>query len=435
MNPSPRSIYGWNQSFVHVLSGSIRHSVIAAKKLRTKQTFVLGAGASFGATAHLAVPCPMVSQVISAAARIGLLDGHYAAESNKQLKNRLARSGAEFGRLKKLGLTLPEGGHLALLKEFINEQFGIKERDLTESPIDFELLMGLADAELLGWHAHHRSRGEIPLLPTDGDRLEQQVHLTLCGSLIHTTADLRCPLHQALSERLAVGDTIVSFNYDLLMDRALLANGRWSQEDGYGLDFYRMGIREGADVRWRAPARTMSRVELLKPHGSINWLHCRTPAEALIKARLHGANTPQCEKLFCLTDMHREFPEDHPVYEWCERYEHEEDNIIFGLYSLIVPPIASKPYRELERHLGSVWARAFEALVLETTDLYVIGYSLRADDIRSRWLFRKVAQESELLRTVHVIGPDANVVRRAQEIFHNREVRHTAESLKEFVEA
>jgi hypothetical protein len=85
-------------------------------------------------------------------------------------------------------------------------------------------------------------------------------------------ADQVCTWHDRIAYAMRKGDTIVSFNYDVLIDEALtrLANGIWKADPGYGIS-----ASEGAN-EWSAP-RTPGAfprkeyLRLLKPHGSLNW--------------------------------------------------------------------------------------------------------------------------------------------------------------------
>lgn len=55
------------------------------------------------------------------------------------------------------------------------------------------------------------------------------------------------------------GDVVVTFNYDVSLDRELRRAGRWEIRDGYGFDI-------------PIDAIPRSRVKLLKLHGSTNWI-------------------------------------------------------------------------------------------------------------------------------------------------------------------
>ena len=78
----------------------------------------------------------------------------------------------------------------------------------------------------------------------------------------------RTNLYARLVSQLDAGDTILTLNYDTLLDSALVDAG-WDPANGYGL------IGGSGKVRWtrtkpKASAR-LAGVKLLKLHGSLNW--------------------------------------------------------------------------------------------------------------------------------------------------------------------
>jgi hypothetical protein len=73
----------------------------------------------------------------------------------------------------------------------------------------------------------------------------------------------------------------VSFNYDLALDRAieLASDGQWQPQGGYGFDFPFFTI-DGSQACWTACLpRSCRRIQILKPHGSLNWLRRRSRAQ------------------------------------------------------------------------------------------------------------------------------------------------------------
>ena len=80
-----------------------------------------------------------------------------------------------------------------------------------------------------------------------------------------------CRWHERIGASLRVGDAVLSFNYDTLIDRALRSVGgkRWVPDVSYGFT-----MTEGSDL-WSPPRRPGAPVKrpilLLKPHGSLNW--------------------------------------------------------------------------------------------------------------------------------------------------------------------
>lgn len=82
-----------------------------------------------------------------------------------------------------------------------------------------------------------------------------------------------CSYHAALVSALKPKDTVISFNYDCLIDHALRTSGakKWSARYGYG--FPNPARVEGTEP-WNAedpPTQQSKTVNLLKLHGSLNW--------------------------------------------------------------------------------------------------------------------------------------------------------------------
>lgn len=80
-----------------------------------------------------------------------------------------------------------------------------------------------------------------------------------------------CLWHQRIAAALRTGDSVLSFNYDTVIDRALRSVGgkRWAPETAYGFR-----VTSGVAL-WAPPPSPGPAVKhpvlLLKPHGSLNW--------------------------------------------------------------------------------------------------------------------------------------------------------------------
>jgi len=73
-----------------------------------------------------------------------------------------------------------------------------------------------------------------------------------------------CPFHEFMVRSwLQKGDTIISFNYDLIIDMTLKKYRSWNEITGYGF--------RDAELRRFFDKEKNSDVLLLKPHGSLNW--------------------------------------------------------------------------------------------------------------------------------------------------------------------
>jgi hypothetical protein len=163
------------------------------------------------------------------------------------------------------------------------------------------------------------------------------------------------------------GDSIISFNYDVALDPQLKRAGLWKLGDGYGFEV------EGFE--------TGSQVDLLKLHGSINWL-----------ASLFGGMT-----LGPFAVQRDRGMGDRPVF--CDLeigflgYENYSDAKFSragtaGLVLLILPTACKKFYfetnlgRQWEGFWNSLWNRAANALA-GSKRIVICGYSLLPVDKRA----------------------------------------------------
>jgi len=154
----------------------------------------------------------------------------------------------------------------------------------------------------------------------------------------------QCSYHQELAGLLRPGDTIISFNYDTVIDRALVQVGgrRWRHPERYGVPV--MGdsdVWEGSGGRGR-PYEVP--VRLLKLHGSTHWDRWDETKSAVVLSR--------------------------------------DD---YGLANpLIVPPAWNKGMAE-EAPFPLLWKAARRALH-QARALVLIGYSLPSTDLLFRAL-------------------------------------------------
>lgn len=197
-------------------------------------------------------------------------------------------------------------------------------------------------------------------------------HLFLEDSGAHR----RCEYHESLAKALNAADTVISFNYDCLMDSALAAHsgGSWSATDGYGLNIV-SGAQHWDSKRPRRGKRPAQPIRLLKLHGSLNWDR---------SAPISGA-APGSIGL-------RQDP-----YEVTARNRDE-----------IVPPVWAKTiggdavFREL-------WKEARRVLPTGPV-LVVVGYSVPPTDLLSQALIRVASAErakNQKLSHLIVVNPDA----------------------------
>ena len=174
-------------------------------------------------------------------------------------------------------------------------------------------------------------------------------------------------------ENLREGDTIITFNWDLTMERAL--------EDYPG---------DPGFVYTYSREREEKQFALLKPHGSIDWFEQQAIRKLVSERKVGKLDDELCY---------------YPRFNGAEHPKLEE------VPPVIVPPVALKEF-EFD-FLNRTWRFVYRA-VSDATELHIIGYSLPREDQFARLVFRR-AIRNNILRArkrkerpakVIVINPD-----------------------------
>lgn len=180
---------------------------------------------------------------------------------------------------------------------------------------------------------------------------------------------------------------VLTFNYDVLADRALLQGARqglwnWSHEDGYGFR-----------PKNQPTPKQRSDIGLHKLHGSMNW-YIRTPGRTRTNAYKKDSS------------VYVPTPASNPnAQPWQKRQFHlgHSKNKIFPL---MVPPVYEKG-SQIIGVLQHVWDNAAKAL-REATLVIVWGYSLPQTDYHSGFLFAQCARRAKF--RLIAINPDRNAL-------------------------
>jgi hypothetical protein len=168
------------------------------------------------------------------------------------------------------------------------------------------------------------------------------------------------------TEALTPGDAVITFNYDLAVDRELKRSDKWSIGDGYGFS---------------VPPFGNSLCKLFKLHGSTNW-----SGELFHGARgFFQSNSPPLGYRPVIQSSEFEYL----GYENGSDPECHSASVRLG--TIIMPTenkkffIESSAGRQLEEFWDSIWSRAAAAL-RNSSEVYLIGYSLPKYDTRAREL-------------------------------------------------
>ena len=208
----------------------------------------------------------------------------------------------------------------------------------------------------------------------------------------------QCDNHIALARVLSHNDSILTFNYDWLMDMTLRDTRPdiWNPRIAYGVDAYVRGTKGKGTVFWAGNSPDRRRKEypepsirLLKLHGSMNWYPIPSDRQP-IRLRLR------------------------------QRWWHQNGLLRFE----IAPPEWNKPIRS--GVYLKVWRHARKAL-RESRAVAFIGYSLPATDLPAKALFMVDAgrQGTPNLDLIVIVNPDPEARRRIRQVLSQRTTHKT----------
>jgi hypothetical protein len=183
-----------------------------------------------------------------------------------------------------------------------------------------------------------------------------------------------CEHHERVASAVYSGDTFVSFNYDCLLDRALVrqARRRWIPAKSYGFDI-------GGDIdSWqdhggtgRHPTRPLT---LLKPHGSLNWRRAGNSRMVLRS----------------------------------DEFTHDgEDDLA------IVPPLWQKSFEE--EPYKSIWVYTRQVLA-KSRALFIVGYSMPETDMYTQAALRMDVTDLQFLC---IVNPDEQARKRIRSVLRS----------------
>lgn len=205
-------------------------------------------------------------------------------------------------------------------------------------------------------------------------------------------------------EHLGEDDSVMTFNYDLVVERALFQRGLWNPEDGYGFSFEKFPeVGSGQDF--------VTKVPIFKLHGSLNWTG-------------YGFGQPKAEQVFFYDD-------GSPIFA--------------GYLKDDTPPLSREVYQG--KHGGiwmmpsfvkefavpeflTVWDHAAKAL-RGAERIVIVGYSLPEADSAACVL---LGTNGPAARRVTLVNPSAGELREKYERITGNKSIETCRSIEEFLE-
>ncbi|MGL5829080.1 MAG: hypothetical protein ACRC0L_05865 [Angustibacter sp.] len=205
---------------------------------------------------------------------------------------------------------------------------------------------------------------------------------------------------------------VVSFNYDLLVERSIRQLGILATyEDLYGTSFINRRM-QGAVLAHDFPRTSV--LTLRKLHGSINWSY-------------GGPDSPTTERI-AITNADSAWSAEEPNLPnaGLGRYRHLFDDVV----PLVVPPTGTKAAYYGNRSVRAQWQQSFDAL--KVADLVVlIGYSFPDSDLATRHFFSTANLDCRVV----VVNPDDQVADTVNSLAPHSEVRKFAgpDAVRSFV--
>ena len=212
------------------------------------------------------------------------------------------------------------------------------------------------------------------------------VHTT-CKSKDKHLSPVKSNSHSAILMKLKAGDSILTFNYDMLIEESFKTADLWTPVSGYGMSVH--GVTNEWCKNWlsrhQITTKRRTRVQLLKLHGSVHWAQYKTGGVKL-KDRPFVVRT-------------------------------RKKATVFETVSILPPGLNKRidknPYKRL-------WRNA--RLTLEKCKtIVIIGYSLPDADLLAKALFQEVVRlrraRKHYLKELHLADPKDSVKQRFVDLF------------------
>ncbi len=261
---------------------------------------------------------------------------------------------------------------LEQLEKFLTQQFGLPETGRTDSDFpQLPLLLSLLDTAI---DREHGFGGKWPVekLRIIRKEAEYAVFKSIADALRRgrsTGADLHERLFEWIWQRTGQQPVVISLNYDLLADQALIAM------EGGGFPDYVCEI----DTDGYTEARRWGR--LLKIHGSMNWVYCGACDRLEIGIDKHG----ETHKI-ALSLAAQVVQNSHDLQEYYQDRKARCPRCHGPFRPVMITPTHLKDYRN--PHIAALWYRA-ERELQECTRVIFIGYSLPWDDVDVIYLLKR----------------------------------------------
>jgi hypothetical protein len=227
----------------------------------------------------------------------------------------------------------------------------------------FEEVLGLTDLAAIRKEAFRDFDIENITANSGSLRFIAQYLVLLVARILHAKLEDRAVFHRRLVSSLQAANELqnvvfVSTNYDILIDNALTDQYKNDFDLDYGIDFRNFSRSDD----WVRP-RLNRRVQLFKPHGSLNWLYCRACGVMELTPKEKGV-------IWLISQLEK---------STCDRCG--------TMYSpLIVPPTFYKDMNNV--FLTSIWNQT-DITLQSVQHIIFCGYSFPDADIHIKYLLKR----------------------------------------------
>jgi len=360
-------------------------------------------------------------------------------------------------------------------------KWGYSFHNLLEGEVDIEELYSILSIFSSGlWYKNHNEMlNEIEghtgfsfIPPSD---LLGSLILEILNPCSMEALNKSCIYHDQLFSKLQKGDSIISFNYDLIADASLYKNQKWSEFSGYGFisseknyDYiYKYEyLKGGYNSKNNSIQNKLSDILLLKPHGSLNWIQEPIERESIKYLLNYNKNVPELpnyqEQLLNLranklrkiivnsfnnilrkglaympplpSQAKKEIDEAlENANEYGQALFEENKLINYRDYgSFIIPPNMYKLTNFIyPKEFIEIWSKIKLALILARRIL-IVGYSFRETDLHFKTLFNhSIFNNKTKDLKIGLIDPDEGIVKKLRKKYSTVGIQHLGTSISE----
>ena len=267
-------------------------------------------------------------------------------------------------------------GFLDLVEEFLTDNFRLQPspRDAEDYP-PLPLLLSMVDIAVDRRHAFGPTWGP--------DRLRQvreALQYLIFGLLEH---QLRTTIDNWYREMLelvwpepGVEPATISLNYDLILDNALIQRS----ERLFGVGRFPDYACDVATPFYRERPERYG--QLLKLHGSLNWLYCPGCGRLDVGIAQSGWRMAKVLQELWHQEPHHQLEKRYS----CGSTPCPDTTCLAQVQPVLITPTHRKDYRN--PHVSGTWYRA-ERLLRHADRVFIVGYSLPEDDVDVIYLLRR----------------------------------------------